>query len=354
MPRPKRKEQFPPDEISLVHCIQRCVRRAFLCGEDVVTGKSFEHRREWIRLRLEELAAVFAVDVFGYGVMSNHLHAMLRSRPDIVEARSDDDVLSRWHRAFPGYRIYGLAPPPTEKELKKLRRMGKKKIAKIRERISSISWFMRALAEPIARRANEEDQCTGRFWEGRFRCHRLLDEVAIVACLLYVEINAIRAKLASTPEDSEFTSAYDRILAAQGKMMRSAATQQLIPRDAWLSPLQLVGECSWDPMVSTSGVRASDKGCIEVPPDRYWVMLDWVGRQNPKDKPGKIPPEVQPILDRLGVRPEHWCEYVQNFGKTFRRASGSPTLMEIDAQKNGHKWAVGTGSARKVYLNATA
>ena len=80
MPRQARGEYLDPSEIQVVHCIQRCVRRAFLCGTDQYTGQCFEHRREWIRERLEFLASVFAIDCLTLAVMSNHLHVVLRSR----------------------------------------------------------------------------------------------------------------------------------------------------------------------------------------------------------------------------------------------------------------------------------
>ena len=57
------------------------VRRAFLCGEDAVSGKSYDHRKQWIRERLEFMASIFAIDLLTYTVLSNHLHLVMRSRP---------------------------------------------------------------------------------------------------------------------------------------------------------------------------------------------------------------------------------------------------------------------------------
>nr|MCU0710758.1 hypothetical protein [Pirellula sp.] len=82
MVRPKRSEQFRYDEIAIVHCVQRCVRRAFLAGDDDVSGIDYSYRREWIRRRFEALASVFSIDVLNYAILSNHVHVILRSRPD--------------------------------------------------------------------------------------------------------------------------------------------------------------------------------------------------------------------------------------------------------------------------------
>ena len=109
MPRKPRYEVADPGEVQVFHAVQRCVRKAFLCGEDRFTGQSYEHRRGWIRDRLEFLASVFGVDCLTYTVLHNHLHLVLRSRPDVVAAWSDGEVAKRWLRLFPPIDVRKMA-----------------------------------------------------------------------------------------------------------------------------------------------------------------------------------------------------------------------------------------------------
>ncbi len=175
MPRAKRSDTFHHSNVAIAHCVQRCVRRAFLAGDDPVSGKSFEYRRDWIRKRLELLAAVFGIDVLSYSVMSNHVHLVLRTRPDVVKSWDDLDVAKRWLRLFPGKRLEEFLGEPTKQDIANLAGNAKR-LVELRKRLSDISWFMRSLCEPIARKANQEDKCTGRFWEGRFKAQKILDE----------------------------------------------------------------------------------------------------------------------------------------------------------------------------------
>ena len=101
MPACARGQIVVEDQVGVYHCIARCVRRAFLCGIDPYTGKDYSHRKEWILDRMRELAGLFAIEVCGYSVMSNHLHLVLRNRPDIVEQWSADEIALRWCRVFP-------------------------------------------------------------------------------------------------------------------------------------------------------------------------------------------------------------------------------------------------------------
>ncbi len=98
MPSYARREIVAEAEVGVYHCVARCVRRAFLCGQDALTGRDFEHRRGWLQRRLEALAGAFAIDVLGFAIMANHLHVVLRTRPDLAARWSDEDIADRWRR----------------------------------------------------------------------------------------------------------------------------------------------------------------------------------------------------------------------------------------------------------------
>ncbi len=212
MPRVKRSEIFSKDEVQAFHCSNRCVRRTRLCGKDRRSGKDFSYRKDWIRDRMEVLAGIFGIDVLSFAVMDNHMHVVLRTRPDVVKLWSDENVAMHWWRLYPERKKTDGSPEdPTDLELNQI--LGDVAVLEERrERLSNVSWFMKCLSEPIARRSNAEEEVTGHFWEGRFKAKPLVDETAIAACMAYVDLNPIRAGLALTPETSDYTSARERIL----------------------------------------------------------------------------------------------------------------------------------------------
>ena len=193
------------------HCFSRCVRRAFLYGYDPVTHQDFSHRKAWIVDRLKFLAGIFAIDVCAFAVLVNHVHNILRTRPDIVAAWSDREVAVRWLQLCPRKPRSKKKPLPLLEDQINALLASPRRIAQLRKRLCSLSWFMGRLNEFIARAANAEDKVKGRFWESRFKCQALLDDAAVIACMAYVDLNPIRAGLAATPEDSGFTSIQERI-----------------------------------------------------------------------------------------------------------------------------------------------
>jgi REP element-mobilizing transposase RayT len=199
-----------PDAPGFYHCISRCVRRAWLCGVDPYDGKSYEHRRAWVEQRVLELAEIFAVGVYAYSVMSNHVHVVLRIDPTTAATWTDEEVATRWVRLFPA-TVNG-APDEAGCRTKEQTLLGNAdQLITCRQRLGSLAWFMKALNEPIARRANREDACTGRFWQGRYTCQSLLDDAAVLTCMSYVDLNPIRAGIAENLESSAHTSAVQRI-----------------------------------------------------------------------------------------------------------------------------------------------
>ncbi len=191
----------------IYHVCSRCVRRAFLCGVDHLTGHNFDHRRQWIEDRLLELAKIFAIEIYAYAVMSNHYHIVLRLDPARISNWSDQEVVGKW---------LSLNPHKGDNEITLMARKlaileDNEFLTKIRHRLGSLSWMMRYLNEPLARLANKEDGCKGRFWEGRFKSQRLLDETAILACMVYVDLNPVRAKLTNNVAKAKHTSLAKRI-----------------------------------------------------------------------------------------------------------------------------------------------
>lgn len=218
MPRP-RKSLICETDTPYYHCISRCVRRAFLCGFDRYSGVSYEHRRQWVEDRLHLLADVFAIDVCAYAIMSNHIHIVLHINTDQAKTWSVSEVITRWHRMYKGTilsrqylneKLYD-ASNQISNEVDALVQTVEASAKVWRQRLCDISWFMRALNEPIARQANKEDSCTGRFWEGRFKSQALLDEQALANCMAYVDLNPIRANMADTLEASNHTSIQYRL-----------------------------------------------------------------------------------------------------------------------------------------------
>lgn len=325
MPR-ARYQQISLTDTPHYHCVSRCVRRAFLCGHDSVTGKNHEHRKQWIAERLAELASIFAIDVYAYAIMSNHMHSVLSINAMQAKRWTEQEVMQRWQRLFSlpvlVQRYYsGVCNTPAQQD------KAKATIALWRERLMDISWFMRCLNEHIARKANAEDKCTGRFWEGRFKSQALLNEQALLACMAYVDLNPIRANICDTLEDSEHTSIKQRIESLSGKTP---------PTPIPLAPF-------------IAGTQA-DQGIAFSLLD-YLELTDWTGRSVRNDKRGFIKSDTPKILHQLGLDEQTWVETVQGFSCQFHTFVGPEEQLQSLCQKQAKKWLQGIKLCRRLFEN---
>jgi len=292
-----RKRQISLVDTPYYHCVTRCVRRAFLCGEDKVSGQSYEHRRRWVEDKLLSLTQVFAIDVCAYAVMSNHSHIVLFVDEAQAKSWTIEEVITRWHQLFKG-TLLTQQYIRGEKLIKPLQKMVIETAEVYRERLMDLSWFMRILNETIAKKANKEDQCTGRFWEGRFKSQALLDEAAVAACMAYVDLNPVRANIASTPENSDFTSIQQRIKAA----INGEQPQALSP---------FVGNPRLN-MPTGLPFELSD----------YLQLVDLTGRCIREDKRGYIENNQPKILARLNISAKNWLTLTKQFRQCFHGAVG--------------------------------
>ncbi len=280
------------------HCITRCVRRGWLCGEDPISGRSFEHRKGWIESRLLELCSVFSIDLFGYAVMSNHYHVVVEVVPHRARAWGDEEVARRWCRL-------GSKRSDEHVERKTAELLAdRERLDEVRRRLGSLSWFMRYLNEPIARWANHEDDVKGRFWEGRFKSFALLDEPAVVGCMAYVDLNPVRAGVAERPGDAAHSSIARRLRYPE-----------------------------------TGGAPLASLGDLGLTLEAYCSLLEWTAFGQ-RGAVGPPPPAAASALSHLCQPAGHWLGRVRSHRRKYR-AYGDLGLLRNYAKSLGQRWLCG-------------
>lgn len=329
-----RSNLVSPETTPYYHCISRCVRRAFLCGHDELTGRSFEHRRDWIVKRLATLSSVFAIDICAYAVMSNHHHLVLRLNPESAETWSTREVLGRWCTLFkptPAIHKYLSGMPVECDEEQEIERLTET----YRSRLRDLSWFMRCLNEPIARKANAEDDCTGRFWEGRYKSQALLDEQALLSCMAYVDLNPVRAGQAETPEKSAFTS-----------------IRQRIKDNTVLEP---PGEIPQNrPELLKLDKNSTKKSTLPFDFFEYLELVDWSGRAIHPKKKSAISSHTPAILKRLQINPDAFLQYANRKEKGFYHVIGKKRSIKEAVTRLGRRFLKGPTAAERLFRTVTA
>jgi REP element-mobilizing transposase RayT len=286
-------------------------------------GEQVGSRKAWIERRLQELNSIFAVSVGRFAVMDNHLHVLVRLDSDVAKSWSDAELIRRWFLLFPPRGTDRKPLPKDRREELVQKRLGDAGwLAETRGRLSSLSWFMKCLKEPLSRMVNREEKCTGAFFEGRFKSIAVLDEEALLTVCVYVDLNPVAAGIAKTPEDSEFTSVKARVdharrwgragdleAAKHGSVVGSRASKKLEDK-LWLIPIE-----------DRRRIDSLREGMLEgFTLGNYLMLVEHTGRMF-RDGKATISSEVSDILERIGSSSAAWQTRMQRLrgGKLLGR-----------------------------------
>ena len=301
------------------HCIERCVRRSWLCGWDRYLKKSFTHRKDWVEAQLKQLGEIFACGIYSYAIMSNHLHIVVAMLPGEAMRWSDADVARRWVALYP--------TGDAQRDENKIHAIQNNEVlvATYRKHLGDLSWLMKSIAEPIARRANAEDQVKGRFWEGRFKCQALLNDRAVLAAMAYVDLNPVRAKIANGIPDSKYTAAQLRF-------------EEMSKRPS----------LAHTPIEPVFGIKSFNAPTITTA--EYLELIDFTGRTVAPNKRGKIDATQPRVLQAMNLTSAHWTANVNGVGSGYWRLVGTVIEIKEKASAVGQKF-FGIGFARQLEKN---
>jgi putative transposase len=319
------------------HCITRCVRRAFLLADGPLD------RKEWIELRLQELASIFSVAVGGFSVMDNHLHVLVRLDPDLATGWSDEEVVRRWGRLFPP-RDKSRKPLPVSKTWVEWCLKDVQWVATARARLQSLSWFMKCLKEPLSRLANRQDNARGAFFEERFKSIAILDEESLLATCAYIDLNPVAAGIVEVPEASPYTSITTRVenVEEQGRTtdLKAAEHGSLAGSNASAGVEESLWLC---PIEDRRNVDSSREGMLEgFALGSYLLLVDFTGRLF-RDGKAVISAELTGIFNRLGTTAETWQARLERLksGRLLGRffAASRTRLRDVAAHMKVHHLA---------------
>jgi REP element-mobilizing transposase RayT len=325
-----RKNQIDLAETRFYHCISRCTQQSFLLGDDTLTKHNYDHRKTWVITQLNALCSVFAIQVCAYAVMSNHYHLVLHIAPERVNEWSDEEVILR-SATINTLRVSGRFLTQEEKNKLSIKPRSKEEIEKMREKLFNISQFMAGMNQYLSRRANQETNRKGTFWDKRFSSVSLLDDAAVLSCMAYVDLNPVRAGMANSLEESDFTSIQERL--------RSYAQVQVTGVKPLLAPKH-------EQPLLTPFATPNGKSPIPCSLEDYINLVEWTGRQFRDGKASLLQPvavsvELQVMLKNVGISPEHWLHNATSSETKYARVMGSFETLKNWAKKKGLGWVRG-------------
>ena len=254
---------------------------------------------------------------------------MVRLRPDVVAGWNQVEVARHALAVLPVRSGPGLEPLSVNPALVERYAGNAAWIAEQRSRLSSPSWLLRLVKQEVSRRANAEDGCTGNFWEKRFTGVALLDAAAILACMVYVDLNPLRAGMVKEPEVSLFTSIRHRVA-----RVRAGVRGDHEADDGDLG-VQLVAMPNCAPPNEHTGVQ----GRWTISEGDYLDMVDETARHVVAGKRGVMSSHALPLVQRLGIKPEAWLATMKEGGSMLGSALGGPEARKRWAESRGQRWA---------------
>ncbi len=314
-----RKDLIDPTKAGTYHLITRCVRRERLLDRG--------ERKAWLCRGLANWLSHMGIDLLAYAVMGNHLHLVIRLRPDVVADWSAAEVALHALAILPVRSGPGLEPLRVTPAVKERYAANSRWVSQQRARLCSPSWLLRLVKQEIARRANAEDDCTGHFWESRFTSVVLLDLAATLACMVYVDLNPFRAHLVKDPTASTFTSIRHRQARTQGARSDVdapdsdlgkclVAMPQCAPVDRWggdLVPWSL-SESDYVALVVATASQANKHGRAAVS-------------------------QAFSLVQRLGIEPAAWATTMTQGGSMSGSVIGGPEARQRWCKAAGQRWA---------------
>lgn len=254
-----RSKDVQDDAVGIYHAWSRCVQQLPIFGYDKASDCDFSYRRIWLESLIGYQTKVFAVDLGNFNILSNHFHLIVRNRPDLVQQWSDEMVAARWKLAWPTWnpkeRIWER--PVSDASIEQLLK-NPDKLVLARKCLGSLSWFMARIKEPFSRLCNQDSGRTGAVWGERFGARRLLDENAVLTCMLYVDLNQVKAGMVNDIHSSQHSAISVRLSErekANAQFAESEASVEAFERQRNLescftkeNALQLIRGCNLAPI----------------------------------------------------------------------------------------------------------
>ena len=319
MTRPRR-DIIPENKPGTYHIITRCVRRERLLDRG--------ERKVWLCRGLAGWLSHMGIDLLGYAIMGNHVHLVIRLRPDVVKSWTNHDVARHALAVLPVRSGPGLEPLTVTAAVVERYAGNARWLALQRERLSSPSWLLRLVKQGVSRRANGEDGCTGHFWEKRFTSVALLDRAATLACMVYVDLNPLRAGLVRDPIESQFTSIRHRA-ARVGNRTRcdQDAEDEMLGRR-----LVAIPQCA--PVDSWSGVLPE----WDITEQQYVALVQETARMTGRSNRAALAMAL-PLARRVGIEPAAWIESMSRGGAMSGSVVGAPEARKRWCESTGQRWA---------------